>query len=68
MQLGPNSPTGLRFMPTLKMIDCEGCGTPIVIWPKEDPLCYNCKLKRANEQKRIQAAANTGPEGLGRWL
>ena len=62
----------------LKTIQCEDCGTTILIWPKQDRLCYNCKQKRikaANEKsqelmqnakKAVEATGQGG--GIDKWI
>jgi len=62
----------------LKTIKCEDCGTIILIWPKQDRLCHNCKQKRfkaANEksqeimQNAKKAVKATGTTyGLDQWI
>ena len=61
----------------LKTIKCEDCGTIILIWPKQDRLCHNCKqnrLKAANKKsqeimqnakKAVSATGDAG--GLEKW-
>ena len=58
----------------LKMIDCQDCGEPIVIWGKQVPLCYKCQQKRdkeafSGEKNRVKTAKATGTVcGLDQWI
>jgi len=56
----------------LKMIDCQDCGEPIVIWEKQAPLCYKCQQKREKEvfsgEKNRVKTVNSSSESISGFM
>ena len=58
----------------LKTIKCEDCGTIILIWPKQDRLCHNCKQKRQKQSEELKKSIHKAVKatkqggGLDQWM